>query len=143
MAEGSVDKALNGKQYNRAVRLHKCVYEALMRLLLKDFESSTHSFPAVNLEQLKLDPNQEDFERVMNNREFREFGDQFHVYVQGMREKGSLLARFWLSYLELCKLMLNLIYASRTGSWELYLSCIEEVIPWAFAYSWMTCVICQ
>ena len=30
--------------------------------------------------------------------------------------------------------MLNLIYASRTGSWELYLSCIEEVIPWAFAY---------
>ena len=134
VAEGSVDKALNGKQYNRAVRLHKCVYEALMRLLLKDFESSTHSFPAVNLEQLKLDPNQEDFERVMNNREFREFGDQFHVYVQGMREKGSLLARFWLSYLELCELMLNLIYASRTGSWELYLSCIEEVIPWAFAY---------
>ena len=134
VAEGSVDKALNGKQYNRAVRLHKCVYEALMRLLLKDFESSTHSFPAVNLEQLKLDPNQEDFERVMNNHEFREFGDQFHVYVQGMREKGSLLARFWLSYLELCELMLNLIYASRTGSWELYLSCIEEVIPWAFAY---------
>ena len=88
MAEGSVDKALNGKQYNRAVRLHKCVYEALMRLLLKDFESSTHSFPAVNLEQLKLDPNQEDFERVMNSCEFREFGDQFHVYVQGMREKG-------------------------------------------------------
>lgn len=27
VAEGSVDKALNGKQYNRAVRLHKCGYE--------------------------------------------------------------------------------------------------------------------
>ena len=24
LAEGSVDKVLNGKQYNRAVRLHKC-----------------------------------------------------------------------------------------------------------------------
>ena len=135
MAEGSVDKALNGKQYNRAVRLHKCVYEAPMRLLLKDFESSTHSFPAVNLEKLKLNPNQEDFERVMNSREFREFRDQFHVFVQGTREKGSLLGRFWLSYLEFCELMLNLIYASRTGSWELYLSCIEEVIPWEFAHS--------
>ncbi|KAK3747396.1 hypothetical protein QZH41_012092, partial [Actinostola sp. cb2023] len=66
--------------------------------------------------------------------EFREFGEQFHVYVQGIKEKGSNLGRFWLSYLELCELMLNLIYASRTGSWELYLSCIEEVIPWAFAY---------
>jgi len=105
-----------------------------MRLLLKEFESSFQSFPAVNLEQLKLDPNQEEFERVMNSHEFREFGDQFHVYVQGMKEKGSFLGRFWLSYLELCELMLNLIYASRTGSWELYLSCVEEVIPWVFAY---------
>ena len=34
VAEGSVDKALYGKQYNQAVRLHKCVYEAVMRLLL-------------------------------------------------------------------------------------------------------------
>jgi len=81
---------------------------------------------------LKLDPNQEEFERVMNSHEFREFGDQFHVCVQGMEEKGSFLGRFWLSYLELCELMLNLTYASHTGSWELYLSCIEEVIPWAF-----------
>ena len=81
VAEGSVERALNGKQSNQAVRLHKCVYEALMRLLLKDFESATLSFPAVNLEQLKLDPNQEDFEPVMNSHEFREFGEQFHVYV--------------------------------------------------------------
>ena len=70
----------------------------------------------------------------MNSHEFGEFGEQFHVYVQGMKQKGSNLGRFWLSYLELCERMLNLIYASRTGSWELYLSCIEEVIPWAFAY---------
>ena len=42
LAEGSVDKALNGKQYNRAVRPHKCVYEALMRLLLKESLQSSH-----------------------------------------------------------------------------------------------------
>ena len=88
VADWSVNRALNGKQYNRAVHLHKCVYEALVRLLLKHFESSIHSFSAVNLEQLKLDPNQEDFEQVMNSREFREFGDQFHVFVQGMRRKS-------------------------------------------------------
>ena len=40
VAEDSMDKAINGKRYNRDVRLHKCVYEALMRLLLKEFESS-------------------------------------------------------------------------------------------------------
>jgi hypothetical protein len=31
-AEGLVDVVFNGKQYNREVRLHKLVYEALMRL---------------------------------------------------------------------------------------------------------------
>ena len=134
VAEGSVDKSLNGKQYNRAVHLHKCVYEALMRLLLKEFESSVQSLPTLNLEQLKLELNQEEFERALSSREFREFGEQFHVYVQGMKEKGSNLGRFWFSYLELCELMFNLIFASRTGDWQLYLSCIEEVIPWAFAY---------
>ena len=51
-----------------------------------------------------------------------------------MKEKGLNLGRFGLPYLELCELMLNLTYASRAGSWEMYLSCIEEVIPWAFAY---------
>ena len=59
---------------------------------------------------------------------------QFHAYVLNIKERGTDLARFWLSYLELCELMLNLIYATRTGSWELYLSCMEEVIPWTFAY---------
>lgn len=38
------------------------------------------------------------------------------------------------SFLELCELILNLIFVSCTGDWQLYLSCIEEVIPSAFEY---------
>ena len=64
-----MDKSLNGKQYNRAVHLHKCVYEALMRLLLKEFESSVQSLPTLNLEQLKLELNQEEFGRVLSSHE--------------------------------------------------------------------------
>ena len=71
VAEGSVDKSLNGKQYNRGVHLHKCVYEALMRLLLKEFESSVQSLPTLNLEQLKLELNQEEFGRVLSSHEFQ------------------------------------------------------------------------
>ena len=40
VAEGSIDKVLIGKQYNRAVPLHKLTYEALMRLLQRSL-----SFP--------------------------------------------------------------------------------------------------
>ena len=38
MDEGSVSSVLEGKMYNRAVRVHKCVYEALNRLVWHQFE---------------------------------------------------------------------------------------------------------
>ena len=40
----------------------------------------------------------------------------------------------YYTYLDLCELSLNLVFATCSGNWELYLSCIEEVTPWAFAY---------
>ena len=32
VAEGSINGVLGGKHYNRAVRVHRCIYEALLRL---------------------------------------------------------------------------------------------------------------
>ena len=40
VAGGSIEKVLSGKNYNRAIRMHKILYEALMRLLINAFESS-------------------------------------------------------------------------------------------------------
>lgn len=37
IAEGSVTGVMEGRKYNRAVRLHKLVYEAMMRLAWKAF----------------------------------------------------------------------------------------------------------
>ena len=37
VAEGSLRSVLEGKMYNRAVRTHKCIYEALMRLMWNKF----------------------------------------------------------------------------------------------------------
>ena len=44
--EGSVEAVLNGKAYNRAVRFHKLMYEACMRLVWEgfvDWLDNTHS----------------------------------------------------------------------------------------------------
>ena len=35
--EGSVSEVLEGRRYNRAMRLHKLVYEALMRQVWSDY----------------------------------------------------------------------------------------------------------
>ena len=40
VATGSLDKALSGKMYNRSVRAHKIVYEALYRCLLNRMEDN-------------------------------------------------------------------------------------------------------
>ena len=37
LAEGSVTKVLEGKNYKRAVRTHKCILEALMRMIWQGF----------------------------------------------------------------------------------------------------------
>ncbi|CAB3994854.1 Hypothetical predicted protein [Paramuricea clavata] len=61
IAEGSIDSVLNGKHYNRGVRLHKIMYEAMTKLLLDDFENCLHedslellSDHKTQLDQLKL-----------------------------------------------------------------------------------------
>ena len=40
--EGSIRNVLTGKMYNRGVRVHKCIYKALMRLAWKQFALWVH-----------------------------------------------------------------------------------------------------
>ena len=40
-ASGSIEKVMTGKHYNRALRIHKIVLEALERLLMQVFEQTT------------------------------------------------------------------------------------------------------
>ena len=39
IADGSIAGVLDGKKYNKAIRLHKLVYEALLRLVWSGFEA--------------------------------------------------------------------------------------------------------
>ena len=55
IAEGSIGRVLEGKHYNRAVRLHKLIYEALMRLAWTGFVewiSSNHAEVLPTLEDV-------------------------------------------------------------------------------------------
>jgi hypothetical protein len=49
-ASGSIEQVLSGKNYNRALGVHKCVTEALESLLLRAFEKSErHLFDEVGM----------------------------------------------------------------------------------------------
>ena len=41
---------------------------------------------------------------------------------------------FWMSYIDIVAIMLNMLRASREADWELHISSIREILPWCFAY---------
>ena len=56
------------------------------------------------------------------------------MYLDYLRNKKGKLSSFWMSYIDLVDILLNMVRASREGHWELHLSAIEQMIPWCFAY---------
>ena len=45
------------------------------------------------------------------------------------------MTKFWMSYTDLVEIMLDLIRASREGSWRLHLAAVEDLVPWCFTYN--------
>ena len=136
VAEGSVDSVLHGKSYNRGIRLYKIYYEAVNRLLLRQLEEEApemyKEFSSHGDQTDTMDAAQ--FEALKSESSFEQL---FSSYLNLRINPGSSnfsLQRFWLSYLEMMKLLLSLINFVRLGKWDLLLECISSIIPFTFAY---------
>ena len=142
--EGSASGVLDGRRYNRAVPFHKLMYEALQRLAWKGFQSWIEKFPEKNLSvqeffnglmPLYNDLCQREFDTVMKSQPYSEFIVLYDKYLDYcVRNSNGKLSTFWMSYLDIVEILLNLLRASREGDWELHLSAIKEMIPWCFAH---------
>jgi hypothetical protein len=66
------------------------------------------------MENFKLEMGQKNFENVLKSNKFVNWFNIFENYIKDLKDNGSDLVRFWLSYLHLCELALNLIFATRT-----------------------------
>ncbi|KAG1650788.1 hypothetical protein GQR58_027743 [Nymphon striatum] len=143
ISQGSVDKALTGHMYNRAVRMHKLMYESLMRILCNELkagatgdndienDSCLHQFDEM-LQRMVNGLDQESFEKTLESTLYKSIQHRFNDHKKEIC-KGDL-QKFWFSYLNMVELLLNLIYAQRAGDWILHLECVKKVVPWAFAY---------
>ncbi|KAL9977627.1 hypothetical protein ACROYT_G015055 [Oculina patagonica] len=144
IAEGSVSGVLDGRRYNRAVRCHKLMYEALMRLAWKGFQSWVEDnhpdkrrtvdvfFDSLN--ELYENTCANEFEEKMTSPGFAKFVELFDNYLKYLRLEKGKLSQFWMSYLDLVEILLGLLRACREGNWELHLSSVRQMIPWCFAY---------
>ncbi|KAK3730477.1 hypothetical protein QZH41_014705 [Actinostola sp. cb2023] len=145
LAEGSVSSVIEGKMYNRAVRIHKYIYEALMRLIWQQFIpwlTANHADKVRELRVLEVkvndmvdevDPKQ--CESILNSDCFKEMHSLWKQYLQYLRSENGPLSTFWMSYIDIVgDILLGLIRASREGNWQLHLHAIRNMIPWCFAY---------
>lgn len=143
IAEGSITAVMEGRNYNRAVRLHKVMYEALMRIAWKGFLSwiqLNHRAEPPHLEEalesistFHKKVSQASFTELMENASLNHILHLFQEYLDSLRN-GHPLAAFWMSYLDMVEILLGLLRAAREGDWMLHLASIHAMIPWCFAY---------
>ena len=56
-----------------------------------------------------------------------------------LKEEGTDLQAFWISFLEMVEILLSTIFAIRSGKWELVIECFRKIVPYTFAYDNINC----
>ena len=60
---------------------------------------------------------------------------QFEKHLNVLGHDSGTLASFWISYIDIVSILLQLLWASRDKNWGMHLSAIYSMIPWCFAYN--------
>ena len=104
VAEGSVSAVLEGRNYNRGVRVHKLAYEAFMRVALEGFypwlnESHRADSRQVQtcldeIDTLADELCKERHDEVFKSRVFQRFSDLFAEYTLHLRNTNGPLSAF-------------------------------------------------
>ena len=129
VAEVSVEAMLTGSRaYKRAIRTCKIMYEAFSRILLDDFELA-HTTECSEVHCVIDGVNKSyDFNELIESKELQEFCTSLITYKDNPAER-STLAKFWISFLEMIEVLLNLIYTTRSGNWDLYIETVRSTLP--------------
>jgi len=135
LASGSAPAVLNGKHYNRAIRLHKLVMEALQRLRWQEFLTSQNlpNVPDNFIQAIDKLCDNGCLDAVIDQPAFTEIYSAYQEFCTTMNSSLPL-AKFWSSYIEMVQLLLSFTRATREGNWNLHLECIRHMLPWFFAY---------
>lgn len=135
VATGSLSHVMSGKHYNRAIRSHRLMYEALSRLRISQFmadndDANTYMMEADNMSTTYKDPSFMD----SNHTKLEGFWEQYTSHATE-RSLASPTYQYWSSYLDMVQLLLLFLRATRVSNWDLHLSTIEQMLPWFFAYN--------
>ena len=129
LGTGSMDTLLAGKHYNRGVRCHKLVFEALQRLKLLAFKEWCESAGKTWNQHALVQATSEFCSGLsFNSRTSLEglpaMPKLFRDYQEFCSQFTSSMAQFWKSHMVS---LLRFIKATREGDWTLHLQCVREM----------------
>ena len=129
---------LEGRQYNRAMRAHKIVMEAMQRVRLKSFkelleenENDAYKASTEELDIVIANLSADTLTAMLASPQSKRL---LELYDEFYRNDRGKLAALWDSYISLVCLLLRFTRATREGNWSLHIHCIREMLPWVFAY---------
>ena len=137
IAEGSVDQALRGKHFNRAIRIFKLVYEVLARRLMRKGHEEGIRFSDSRL-AITRDPNNypsnernQSFEGLLSSEKLSSYVKSLFEMVE---KSASSMAMFWVSIMNMIEILLMNIYSLRTKDWPAFKTSLRLMLPWLTIY---------
>jgi len=137
-ASGSIQQVMAGKHYNRAIRVHKIVLEALERLLLDVFENQHEEELTEETKELLCrladDPCEENLSNALSSESCAELLLHYSEFKAKVCD-GQLgkTAQFWLKYMEKVWLILRFLRATKENNLELHIASLEQMASLFFA----------
>ncbi|KAK3724019.1 hypothetical protein QZH41_000590 [Actinostola sp. cb2023] len=145
----SVTSLMKGKSYNRGVRAHKLMMEALFRLRWQAFvrwlNKTTQESLRSSLDEQHVIKRMETFQMAINNKEnvsqnlesmvteLKPLMEQFEAFRQEQKSKSKMFA-FWDEYICMVIILLQFIKAERSADWSLHLAATTAMVPYFYAH---------
>ena len=143
MVANSISKILKGKTYNRGVRAHKILFEALTRLRWDSFIDwlvlqGNVEFDTREINQLLFAYQNLDGEKFQQcifrlSQLLDPVVDQLKCYHNQQSELSATFV-YWEQYIGMVEILICYIRAKREGDWNLHLESVAQVIQYFLAY---------
>jgi len=135
-ASGSINQVMSGAHYNRAIRVHQYMADAVERLLLTSF-TNVKTIDHDNLSEmvsLAESPSFDKLVSVVNSASCAEFLNDYSHFKTTVRE-GCLgkTAQFWMMYSDCVWILLRFLEGVKENDLDMYLDSLRQLCGLMFS----------
>ena len=135
LGQGTVERILAGKAYNKGMRAHKLTLQALWHIVAPTFLLFVAEVDRECHDQLSNMAADDNRERILEMITFL-MQDKFHKlmkeFVDSKSEDVNFI--FWWRYMEMVSILLQFTRAQRDGLWDIHLRSFSHMLPYFIRY---------